>query len=86
MSEIDAKSFLDEIIADPELKEQFKMLVLERINVMPDTLRVTVGSSDFGKRDIMQHVQEESEIGKQMMELDLEFMKALASGTVYRNE
>ena len=74
---------LDEIISDPELKERLRTLVLERINVMPNTLRVAVGSQEITKEDILRHVQEGDEIGKQMMELELTFLRDLASGAVY---
>lgn len=77
---------LDEIISDPELRERLKALVLERINVMPDTLRVAVGSQEITKEDIIRHVQEGDEIGKQMMELELNFLRDLASGAVYGGE
>ncbi len=77
---------IEAIIAVPELKEQFKKLVLERVNVMPDTLRMAVGSVNLTREDIAGHVREEDEIGKQVMEMELEFLRDLGSGAVYVNE
>ena len=79
-------SGIEDIIADPELKEQLKKLVLERINVMPDTLRMAIGSVELTKEDLIQRVREEDELGKQVMEMELEFLRALARGAVYANE
>lgn len=79
-------SQLQEIESDPELKEQLKALVLERINVMPDTMRIAIGSTEVAKSDIIRHVTDEDEIGRQMIEMELEFLQALGSGAVYANE
>ena len=70
-------------IMDPELREQLKRLVLERINVMPDTLRMAVGSTELTKTDIVKHVRDEDEIGRQVIEMELSFLRDLASGAVY---
>ncbi len=76
----------EELISDPELKEQFKNLVLERVKVMPDTLCVAVGSVDLTKKELAQHVQEEDDIGRQIMDMELEFLRDMASGAVYAHE
>jgi hypothetical protein len=68
---------------DDETKEQLKQLVLERINVMPDTLRVAIGSLELTKQEVAEHVRAEDEVGKQMIEMELEFLRALASGAIY---
>ena len=75
---------MDGIISDPELKGQLKKLVLERVNAMPENLRVAVGSfSRLTKNDLADHVREEDEIGKQVIEMELDFLRDLASGAVY---
>lgn len=81
-----AQNEIDKIIADPILLENLKKIVLERVNVMPDTLRIAVGSEDLTKEDIVRHVQNEDEIGKQVMEVEWEFLRDLASGAIYAHE
>ena len=68
---------------DDATKEQLKRLVLERINVMPETLRIAVGSLELTKQEVANHVRAEDEVGKQMIEMELEFLRALASGAIY---
>ena len=68
---------------NPELRERLKRLVLERINVMPDTLRMAVGSMQLTKTDIVKHIRDEDEIGQQVIEMELDFLRDLASGAVY---
>lgn len=80
------KNSIDDIILDPELSEQLKKLVLERVGVMPDSLGISIGSNDFTKSDALKHVEQGDDIGKQIMEMELDFIRDLASGAVYSYE
>ncbi len=82
----ESKDSIESIVSDSELKEQLKALVLGRISVMPDTLRIAIGSMELGKEDIARHVENGDEIGNQMIEMELTFLRDLASGAVYGNE
>lgn len=77
---------IQDIILDPELNEQLKKLVLERVGSMPDTLRMSVGSEELTKNDLLKHVKQGDDIGNQVMEMELEFLRDLASGMVYAYE
>ncbi|OGI64231.1 hypothetical protein A2914_00825 [Candidatus Nomurabacteria bacterium RIFCSPLOWO2_01_FULL_41_21] len=77
---------IEDIILDPELSEQLKNLVLERVSIMPDTLRMSVGSDELTKNDVLKHVKEGDDIGNQIMEMELGFLRDLASGAVYSYE
>lgn len=67
----------------PELMESLKRLVLERVSVMPNTLRMAVGSLELTREDLTRHVEEGDEIGKQIIEMNLDFLRALGSGAIY---
>jgi len=67
----------------PQALELARELTLERIKIMPDNLRMAVGSLDLTKMDLAKHVQEQDEIGKQIMEMNIGFLRDLASGAVY---
>lgn len=70
-----------------EEKDQLKQLVLARLNVMPDGIRLSIGSSsDLTKQELIEYVKSEDEIGKQFMSMELEFLQDLASGAIYGNE
>ncbi len=77
---------IDEIVADPALREELKALVLERVNVMPDNMSVAIGSSQLSKEEMVRHVREEDDVGKQVMEFELEYLRALGSGAIYGGE
>lgn len=72
-----------DVISNPLFKEQLKAIVLERANAMPETLRIAVGSEEFKKVDLIKHIKDEDEIGKQMMAMELGFLQALTSGAIY---
>lgn len=75
-----------ELERDQDLKEDLKKIVLARIQAMPDTLRISVGSKDFSKEDLIKHVEKEDEIGEQMISIELEYLQDLASGAIYGNK
>jgi hypothetical protein len=77
---------LDDVISNPEFREQLKAIVLERANAMPETLRIAIGSEEFKRVDLVKHIEAEDEIGKQMMIMQLGFLQALSSGAIYGNE
>jgi len=77
---------IQDIISDPELNEQLKKLVLERVGAMPDSLGMSIGSKEFTKKDALRHVEQGDDTGKQIMEMELEFIRGLASGAVYSYE
>lgn len=76
----------DQLKLTEEDIKKLKQIVLARLNVMPDDVSVSMGDRNVGKEELVQHVQSEDEIGKQMMEMDLEFLQDLASGAIYGNE
>jgi hypothetical protein len=74
---------IEDIISDAELGPQLKELVLERISVMPSTMRVVIGTTEVVKEDIINHVEAEDDIGKQMMEMELDYLRDQVSGVIY---
>jgi hypothetical protein len=44
---------------------------------------VAIGDSSFSKNDLISHVKEGDDIGKQMIQMDLEFLRDLVSGAIY---
>ncbi len=69
-----------------ELQEQLKELAEARIAVMPSTMRLSVGSSEYTKEELIKHVRAGDEVGQEIVEAQLDFLKALASGVVYDND
>lgn len=73
-------------LVQSELKDELKEIVLARIGTMPDTISIAIGSDQLGRKELVQHVQKEDEIGKQIMDMELEYLRDLASGAIYKHE
>lgn len=69
-----------------ELSEELKQLVIERIKSIPSNLQISVGGTEYSKNEILDHVQKGDEIGKQMAEIQLQFLKDLTSGKIFSDE
>lgn len=67
-------------------KEELKKIALARVQVMPTNLNVSIGSKTMNKTELIKHINKEDKIGENLMLIELEFLQALASGTIYRNE
>lgn len=66
-------------------KEELKKIALARVQVMPTNLNVSIGSETMNKTELIKHINKEDKIGENLMLIELEFLRALASGTIYRN-
>ncbi len=70
--------------SNEEENEKIKELVLARIDAqVPSNLRLYIGSSNgMTKEQIMGHVRKGDEIGKQIIKMHINFMKAVVKGEV----
>ncbi|MEK6927976.1 MAG: hypothetical protein AABX11_06095 [Nanoarchaeota archaeon] len=69
---------------ETNINEKIKALVLARIDAQaPSSLRLFIGSSKgMNKEEIMMHVRNGDEIGKQVIKMHMNFMKAVMKGEV----
>jgi len=66
-----------------QVSEDIKKLVVLRLETLPPDKKVSIGSyGDFKKEELILHVQKEDAIGKKMIEIELEFLRALKKGIV----
>jgi hypothetical protein len=64
-----------------EKERELRELVLARIDVMPPNLKLSIGNfGTFTKQELMEHVRNGDEAGKQIVQMQLNFIKALTSG------
>ena len=71
--------------------EDIKELVLARIEVMPSNLKLSIGNfGTFTKDEIKEHIKKGDDAGKQIIQIQLNFIKALSNGklieTLNKNE
>ena len=72
-----------EDIKQDNFNEDIKQLVITRIKAeMPDNLRLCIGQENEGlsSTQMIEHIKNNDEIGKQIIESHLNFIKAQSSG------
>lgn len=69
-----------------DIPEQVKELVITKIEAqLPQNLKLSIGSHGLlSKEEMIEHVKKGDEIGKQIVNVQMSFLKALASGEFVR--
>lgn len=66
---------------DEKISEDVKELVIARLEIMPSTYKLSIGSDGtFTKKQLIEHVMAEDKIGNQIARMQLNFIKALTTG------
>lgn len=65
-----------------EINDKIKELVISRIDAkMPSNLKISIGSSgSLSKEEMIAHVRKGDEEGKQIVNMHMNFIKAVTSG------
>lgn len=64
-----------------KIAEELKKIVLWRLETIPPNFKLSVGNEGtFTKEELKQHIEKEDSIGVLFAKMQLNFMKALASG------
>lgn len=66
-----------------QITENIKQLVIARLEALPPDKKISIGSSgEFDKEELIAHVKKGDEIGKKIVEVELEFLRALKEGII----
>lgn len=69
-----------------EKQKEIKRLVEARLSMIPADAVLSVGSyGEFTRDQILKEVEEESEIGKKMIEIQVRYLQKLKEGILYGN-
>jgi len=64
-------------------QERLKQIVLMKIATMPKNYKLSIGDEgSFNKVQIAEHVDKMDNVGKQILEMELKFIKALSRGEI----
>jgi hypothetical protein len=70
-------------VKDIQISEDLKDLVTERLDLLSPELVVSIGSSGtFTKGELIDHVRKGDEVGKTIIKMEINFLKALKNGTL----
>ncbi len=66
-----------------EISADIKRLVIFRLETLPSNKKISIGSSgEFTKEELVEHVKKDTDIGKKIIEIEMEFLRAMKEGIV----
>lgn len=72
---------------DPKRQEYIKELVIARLEASSGSLKIMIGGDkELSKQDMIKNVREGNELGKEIIDIQLEFLKDMAAGKIYQND
>jgi hypothetical protein len=67
-------------------EQEIKELVIERLKTLPENTGMSIGSrGDFDREEIIAHVERGDDIGKKIIEAELNFLRGLKEGILYES-
>lgn len=61
--------------------EEIRELVIARLSTFPSNRKISIGShGELTKDDLIKHIQQNDDIGKKFVEIELAYLKALTKG------
>lgn len=69
-----------------EFSEKIKELIIARIDAkMPSNIKMSIGSKgSLSKEEMIEHIKKGDETGKQIIQMHLNFIKAITSGKLMK--
>lgn len=73
---------------DNTAEEDIKKLVIERLKASSDELEIIVGDylGNYSKEDLIRSVEKGDKLGKEVIEMEINYLKAIAEGKIYPSE
>lgn len=68
-----------------KIEEKSRELVIERIKATSGNLKISIGSTEYSKQEILKSLKEDSELGKEIIDIQLEYLRSMASGAIYQS-
>lgn len=70
-----------------DVEEELKQLVIQRLKATSDELNIVIGNEgNFTREELIKRVESGDKIGKEIIESEIEFLKALVEGRIYSGE
>jgi hypothetical protein len=69
-----------------ETKQKEKELIIARLDIVSPELSFYVGGGDksFSKKDLIEEINKDTDIGKEFIKIQLEFLRAMKDGSLMK--
>ena len=65
-------------------QEEIKALVIARLKTLPVDKSISIGSDGgLTKEELIQHIEQEDQIGQKIVEIEMNFLRMLKEGKFY---
>jgi hypothetical protein len=71
---------------DDDIQKEILELVKARLGAIPNNVHISIGDEDYSKEDIMKSIDQGGEIGKDFIEIQMEYLRDLANGSLYATQ
>lgn len=66
------------------VEDEIKQLVIARLQTLPEDVGISIGAEgDFNKNELISHVEQDDDIGKQIVEVEMNFLRAMQNNIFY---
>lgn len=74
-------------LEDKKVREEARELVIERIKATSNNLKICIGSqnTEYSRQEILETLKEDSELSKEIIDVQLKYLRDMASGAIYRD-
>ncbi|NCN38885.1 MAG: hypothetical protein COY38_02860 [Candidatus Aenigmarchaeota archaeon CG_4_10_14_0_8_um_filter_37_24] len=67
-----------------EIAQEAKELVIARLLLLPSGKKISIGSyGNFTKEELIENINKGNEVGKKIIEIEMDFLKALKKRDLY---
>jgi len=78
---------MEEKKEEKKINEEVKKIVLARLEVFPSDRKISIGSAgEFTKEEMIKNVEDETDIGEKIMEVQLNYLQTLKEGIFYEQD
>lgn len=72
---------------EKEIDEEFKKIVIARLEVFPADKRISIGSTgELTKEQMIENVENETALGGKIIEVQLNYLRSLKEGVFYEQD
>lgn len=68
------------------INNNLKQIVVERLKRLPSHLQISIGNTSYSGDELITSVNEENALGQKIMNIQLDYLRDLASGKIYLDE
>lgn len=72
-------------MGERNIQEDIKKLAIARINAFSDDLGIIIGNKKYTKKEILDSIEKGDEIGREVIDVQIEYLRDMASGAIYEN-